>query len=47
MLDAHFLLLKYSYFLFFPGFFNLGESEVKMHLCSTYGARENVHEFTV
>ena len=47
MLDMHFLLLKYSYFLSFQGSLNFGKSDVKMHFCSTYGAVENLYEFTV
>jgi hypothetical protein len=32
---------------FFQGSLIFGESDVKMHFCSTYGAHENLYEFTV
>ena len=37
----------HSCFLSFQGTLNFDESDVKMHCCSTYGARENSYEFTV
>jgi len=37
----------HSYFLSFQGSLNFGESDVKMHFCSTYGTRENLYKFTV
>ena len=47
MLDTHFLVLKYTVTFFFKGSLNFSESDVKMHFCSMYGARENFYEFTV
>ena len=45
--NAFSFLEIHSCFLSFQGTLNFGESDVKIHFCSTYGAHENSYEFTV